>query len=148
MSTAADRLVYNMKLSDALAYGDLEVNAEWRGSLTTAGHLVTDAKSLFDHVHGSSMLSSERQTSLDILGVRQMVQQQLLHLHWVPTWRQFADGLTKDMPDELFYQFRARGVINVKETLEDQQEETRRAGIRKAQRDRRKARLVSANEAR
>ena len=106
-----------MKLYDALAYGDLEVNAEWRGSLTTAGHLVTDAKSLFDHVHGLSMLSTERQTSLDILGVQQMVQQQLLHLHLVPTWRQFADGLTKDTPDELFYQFRARGIINVKELL-------------------------------
>ena len=143
MASASDRLVYNLKLLDALAYGKVEVTANWRSELVTRGHLVTDAKSLFDHVHGSSLLATERQTSLDILAVRQLVQEDLLSLHWVPTWRQYADVLTKDMFDELFQKLREKGCLNVVQTLEDQVEEERRSSLRKAQRERRKYRLRS-----
>ena len=143
MSTTADRLIFNMKLYDALAHGHLTVHADWRTSLRTPGHLVTHEKSLFDYVHGSSMMSTERQTSLDVLGVRQMMQQKLVHLHWVPTWRQYADGLTKEMIDELYCKFRREGSINVVQTPQDEQEELLRAGVRRAPRERRKARMSS-----
>lgn len=59
---------------------------------------------------------------------------------WVPTWRQFADGLTKDMLDGFF---KPRGTICLKETLtEDREKELYRAGLRRGQRERRKARMV------
>ena len=140
MASTADRLTYNLKLLDALAYGKTEVDATWRSSLRSMGHLVTDARSLYDHVNGSG-LATERQVSLDILAVRQMVQEGMLSLHWVPTWRQFADGLTKSMPDELFQRFRVSGCLNVVQTPEDEEEEIRRANLRRAQRERRKIRL-------
>ena len=141
MASASDRLVYNLKLLDALAYGKFEVSSSWRAELVTRGHLVTDAKSSYDHVHGSSLLATERQTSLDILAVRQMVQEDLLSLHWVPTWRQYANVLTNDMPDELFQKLREHGFINIVQTPEDQAEEERRASLRKAQREHRKFRV-------
>ena len=143
MASASDRLVYNVKLLDALAYGKVEVTASWRTELVTKGHLVTDAKSLYDYIHGSSLLATERPTSLDILAVRQLVQENLLSLHWVPTWRLYADVLTKDMLDELFQKLRERGCLNIVQTLEDQAEEESRASLRKAQRERRKFRMRS-----
>ena len=104
LASAADRLAYNLKLPDARAYGRVEVSPDWRTSLRSKGHLVTDARSLYDHVNGSG-LATERQVSLDILTVRQMVQEGILRLHWVSTWRKYADGLTQIMPDELFDAF-------------------------------------------
>ena len=143
MAAASDRLVYNLKLLEALLFGKLEVPATWRAELQVKGHLVSDAKSLFDHVNGSGQLATERQVSLDILAVRQAVQEKLLCLHWVPTWRQFADSLTKAMIDELFSKFRRTGLLNIIQTPADEVEETRRAVLRKAQRMRRKLRMKS-----
>ena len=141
MASCTDRLVYNLKLLDALSNGVLEVKPDWRQTLPVKGHLVTDARSLYDHVTGSSLLATERQVSLDILEVRQLVQSETLELHWVPTWRQYGDALTKIMKDELYPKFRKDGKINVTQTAEDEKEEQYRAGLRRAQRERRKDRL-------
>ena len=141
MAACTDRLVYNMKLYDVLKNGSLEVSPTWRRELGGIGHIVTDARSLFDHVKGSSMLATERQVSLDILEVRQLVQEGVLDLHWVPTWRQYADVLTKSMADELYGHLRCKGLINVIQTPADQLEEDRRAALRRAQRERRKLRM-------
>ncbi|CAE7864387.1 TY1B-PL [Symbiodinium microadriaticum] len=140
LAASADKLIYNQKLLDALWYGATLVGTDWRTNLQTAGHLVTDAKSVYDHLHGTSM-ASERQTALDILAVRQQVQEGVLFLHWIPTWRQYADGLTKAMPDLLFEAFRRKGTISLAESPEDRAEEERRASIRRGQRERRKARM-------
>ena len=144
MSAAADRRLYNQKLLEALWHGYLEVSPEWKSELTIPGYLVTDAKSLFDHVHGSSLLASERQTSLDILSVRQLIQEGHLKLFWVPTWKQYGDMLTKSMQDVLFRSFRKKGCLCLVESDEDQAEEARRAGVRKGQRERRKARMSAS----
>ena len=143
MSTAADKLLYNMKLLDALYYAHVEVDLAWRDNLVTEGHLVTDARSLFDHIKGSSLLAAERQTSLDLLGIRQLVQEGKVQIHWTPTWKQFADSLTKDMEDSLFRKFRQSGRLNLRQSPDDVQEEERRAALRKAQRERRKVRMKS-----
>ena len=140
MTAAADKLLYNQKLFDALWYGLVEVGPHWRSELRVPGHLVTDAKSVYDHTQGTAM-ASERQTALDILATRQLIQEGTLYLHWVPTWKQFADGLTKAMLDELFQRFRTSGKFSLKESEADRAEEERRAGIRKAQRERRKVRM-------
>ncbi|CAE7449079.1 TY1B-PR1 [Symbiodinium sp. CCMP2592] len=143
MAAAADKLLYNQKLFDALWFGHIEVGANWRRQLQVPGHLVTDAKSLYDHAQGTS-LAAERQTALDILAVRQLIQEGTVGLHWVPTWRQFADGLTKAMADLLFDGFRKARVISLRESETDRVEEERRAGIRRGQRERRKARMKDA----
>ena len=59
-------------------------------------------KSSYDHVSESALLASDRQVSLELSAVRKTVQEGLLPLHWVPTWRRFADGLTKKMADKIF----------------------------------------------
>ena len=141
MAGAADRVVYNQKLLNALLHGVLEVPADCGATLCSKGHLATDAKSLYDHVHGSSLLASKREVSLDILAVRQLAQAQLLGLSWVPTWKQHADTLTKEMQDELFQSFRRTNLLCVKQTASDVVEEERCSGIRRAQRERRKMRM-------
>ena len=141
MAACADRLVYNLKLLDVIQTGNFEVKSTWRSTMAQKGHLVTDARSLFDHVKGSTMLATERQVSLDILEVRQLVQETTVDLHWVPTWKQYGDSLTKSMADELFLAFRRSNCINVVQSEADQVEEARRSGLRRAQRERRKSRM-------
>ncbi|CAE7928562.1 RE1, partial [Symbiodinium sp. KB8] len=144
MAACADRLVYNLKLLDVIQTGNFEVKSTWRSTMAQKGHLVTDARSLFDHVKGSTMLATERQVSLDILEVRQLVQETTVDLHWVPTWKQYGDSLTKSMADELFLDFRKTNCINVVQSEADQVEEARRSGLRRAQRERRKSRMKAA----
>ncbi|OLQ12139.1 Transposon Ty1-DR1 Gag-Pol polyprotein [Symbiodinium microadriaticum] len=146
MSSSADRLVYNMKLWDALYDGAVTTSSTWRQEIRARGHLVTDARSLYDHVHGSNQLAAERQTSLDILGIRQMVQEGMVSLHWVPTWRQYGDCLTKPMEDLLYVRFKNDGCLNVKQSPADAKEEERRFFLRKAQRERRKLRMHATRD--
>ena len=72
-----------------------------------------------------------------------MIQDGCQGLHWVPTWRQHADILTKDMI-ELFGKFRLDGKLNVVQTPSDEKEEERRASLRRAQRVRRKLRMQNS----
>lgn len=65
---------------------------------------------------------------------------------WVPTFRQVADGLTKDMADELLLQFKRQGLICLKETDQDKKIEAHRSSLRKAQRERRKLRMQVQKE--
>lgn len=55
---------------------------------------------------------------------------------WSPTYRQFADILTKMMVPVLWVEFMKSGRISLKETAEEAKEEERRRGLRKAQRQR------------
>eukprot|EP00434_Breviolum_minutum_P025436 symbB.v1.2.022474.t1/scaffold1996.1/size93170/9 len=138
MASAGDRLLYNRALYDALCFGVLEFDPEWRNHLRTIGCLVTDAKGLHDHVLKTGGMASEKQAALDILMVKQLVENGALQLRWTPTWKQLADPLTKDMNGSLLEEFRRRTTICLIQTAEDAVEEERRAGIRRAQRERRK----------
>ena len=140
MSAAADKLLYNQKPVHALWHGCAEVGPSWRSKLRVPGHLVAGAKSVYDHTQGTTM-AAEHQTPLDILATRQLIQEGMLNLHCVPTWKQFVDGLTKARLDELFQKFRAATKLFFKESEADRWSPERRAGIRKAQRERRKFRM-------
>ena len=72
-------------------------------------------------------MACEKQAALDMLMVKCLVEDQVLRLRWVPTWKQVADPLTKDMSTELLKQFRQTGKLCLVETKEDQVEEARRA---------------------
>ena len=136
MATAGDRMLYNRVLFDALYHGKLEIR-----ELTTPGCLVTDAKGLHDHVHKTGGIATEKQSALDILIIKQLVEDEVLGLKWTPTWKQLADPLTKEMSGELLQRFRKKTVLCLIQTPADILEEERRSGIRKAQRERRKARM-------
>ena len=60
--------------------------------------LVTDGKSLYDHLHSPSSPTSieDRRTSIDVVIIRESVRYLGAHARWVPTDRMLADGRTKD----------------------------------------------------
>lgn len=125
MASAGDRLLYNRALYDALCFGVLEFDPEWHNHLCTIGCLVTDAKGLHDHVLKTGGMASEKQAALDILLVKQLVENGALQLRWTPTptWKQLADPLTKDMNGSLLEEFRRRTTICLIQTAEDAVEE-------------------------
>ena len=109
--------------------------------MKTAGCLVTDAKGLHDHVHKTGGVATEKQAALDILLIKQQVEEKILNLRWTPTWKQMADPLTKELVGKIFEEYRKSSQISLIQTAEDQKEEERRSAIRKAQRERRKIRM-------
>ena len=141
MTSASDRQLYSRIILDAFMYGKTEVNSNWRHEIKTPGCLVTDAKGLHDHILKTGGIASEKQAALDMLMTKQLVEDGVMAIRWTPTWKQLADPLTKDMVTILLEQFRRRSKLCLVQTPEDEKEESRRAGIRKAQRERRKIRM-------
>ena len=141
MVSASDRQLFNRVLFDALMYGKIEITKEWRQNLTTEGWIVTDAKGLHDHVHKTGGVASEKQAALDILMTKQLVEDGVQNLKWTPTWKQLADPLTNDMDSTVLHDLRRSWTISLVQTEADQVEEDRRAGLRKAQRERRKIKM-------
>ena len=54
----------------------------------------------------SGGVASEKQVALDILMIKQMIEEQTISLRWVPTWKQIADPMTKEMSGTLLDSFR------------------------------------------
>ena len=107
---------------------------------------MTDAKGLHDHALKTGGMATEKQAALDILLVEQLVESGALQLRWTPNWKQLADPLTKEMNGSLLEQFRRRSMICLIQTAEDEVEEERRAGIRRAQWERRKVRIQKSTK--
>ena len=141
LSTASDEQLYLRLLCETIWYGAPDLTGDWKAKLRVSGTLVTDAKALYDHLVKTGYMTAERQTMLDILAAKQLVESSKVAIAWVPTFRQVADGLTKDMPDELFLQFKRQGLLSLKETDQDKKIEAHRSSLRKAQRERRKLRM-------
>ena len=146
MTSAADRIMFNRTLFDALFHGCSEISPKWRTELRVGGIIITDAKGLNDHVNKTGSIASEKQAALDMMMVKRLVEDSVLRLRWVPTWKQVADPLTKDMATDLLQRFRTNGRLCLVETQQDREEEQRRAGIRKAQRERRKQRMATTRK--
>ena len=128
------------------AFGRIEVESEWRNQLHALGVLVTDAKALYDHCLTTGHMAQERQTAIDLLMSKRMIEERQMDLRWVPTFKQLADSLTKSMRDVLLTQWKCDGLVCLTSTPEDLQEESRRAMIRKGQRERRAARAKKSDE--
>ena len=144
LTKSTDHQLYNRLLYDALKYGHTEVHSDWRSTLRVSGVQVTDAKALFDHCHTTGGLAQERQTAIDLLMAKQWIEEKLMTLKWVPTFKQVADALTKSMKDTLLTLWKKNGQVCLVSTAADQAEETRRSQIRRGQRERRAARLKSS----
>ena len=77
---------------------------------------------------------------LDLLVAKDLLEQEVFKLYWVPTHRQHADGLTKAMRNLLWEEYLKKKTISLKETAEEKAIEDKRKELRKGQRERRKAR--------
>ena len=143
MSQAIDRHLYARLLIQMLQQGSFKLSEDWRKDLTVQGYMVTDARSLYDHLRTTGQVPSERQTMLDLMVTREMLEASTFHLKWVPTYRQYADGLTKRMVNPLWNEFSEKGVLSLKETAQEAKTEERRRELRRAQRDRRKMRFAA-----
>ena len=67
----------------------------WRMKLKIPGLCVTDAKSLFDHLNKTGSVPKEKQTHIDLLTARGLVEQKAVLLRWMPNRHMLADMLTK-----------------------------------------------------
>ena len=146
MSSCGDRQLFSRALLDAFLYGKMEVTSQWRRELKTSGCLVTDAKGLHDHLHKTGGVATERQAALDMLLMKQLIEDGIIGLKWTPTWRQLADPLTKEMMATLLEDLKKSGQVCLTQTAADAIEEERRAGIRRGQRERRKERMKNTKE--
>ena len=96
LSTALDRQVYLRLLVEAYIHGEPPMSDDWKYNLKVPGILVTDARSLYDHINKTGSLPSERQTLIDLLVAKDLVEPQAVKVCWVPT-TQLADIFTKLM---------------------------------------------------
>ena len=141
LSMAVDKHLYSRVLFQALMYGEARIGADWRKDLTVEGFVVTDARALYDHVTTTGSLPAERATMMDLLAAKEMIEQALFTVRWVPTQHQFADHLTKTMTCELNRRYLGTGQTCLIQTGADAEREEHKAKLRKAQRERRKARM-------
>ena len=144
LSLAVDKHLYNRLLLDMLDRGVYEVTPDWRNNMRVGGGIITDAKSLYDHMHTTGQVPAERQTMLDLLVAKDMLEQGAYRLFWVPTHKQHADGLTKKMKNVLWEEFQRKGTISLRETPEEKVLEDHRRSLRQGQRQRRKLRFGDA----
>lgn len=147
LSLAVDKHLYNRLILDMLNRGVYPVTAEWRNNMQVGGGIITDAKSLYDHMHTTGQVPAERQTMLDLLVAKDMLEQGAYRLFWVPTHKQHADGLTKKMKNVLWEEFLKRGTISLRETPEEKELEDHRRSLRQGQRQRRKVRFGNSKPA-
>ena len=141
MCLASDRHVYMRLRLWQMKTGDQRVPEKWRQQLKIPGFLVGDAKSLFDLMVTTGQVPAERQTLLDVLTCKDLVECKAVIMKWVPTWKQYADCMTKMMKATLWEEYFRNGLISLKETPEEAKEEEHRRGLRQAQRQRRKIRM-------
>ena len=106
--------------------------------MTVQGGLVTDAKSLFDHLGSTGQVPTERQTMLNLMVARDHLESRAYELYWVPTFRQFGDGLTKRLRNLLWEAFCKSRTISLKETEQGAQARGAQTTAPPAQRQSRK----------
>ncbi len=141
-SLAVDRHLHARLLLQVMMTGEKAVDlANWRQAPTVKGYCVTDARSMYDHVNTTGSIPSERTTMMDLLAAKELVEQALIILRWVPTQHQYADHLTKSMTCELLKRHLETGRICLIQTGADRIREEHKASLRRGQRVRRKARM-------
>ena len=67
--------------------------------------LATDCKSLYELCKNDGKLPDDRRVALDLLDVRDGLQEYGDEFRWIPTEHTLADALTKRMPCDLLFKF-------------------------------------------
>ena len=75
LSLATDRHMYARLVLDMLLRGVYPVTPNWRVECQVKGAIVTDAKSLYDHMNTTGQIPQERQTMLDLLAAKDLLEQ-------------------------------------------------------------------------
>ena len=85
-----------------IVHGQCFSHTLWTQSHRVPTLLVTDCKSLFDHLMSPSAPTlDDRRTALDIVIIREARRRMFSSLRWIPTDRMIADGMTKESADAL-----------------------------------------------
>ena len=142
LSRALDRQLYARLVLESLLFGEPEFTEGWRHRMKIPGVVVTDAKSLYDHLRTTGSIPAERQTLIDLLIARDLCENGVLEICWVPTAHQLADVLTKMMKvPETMSQFLTKQEYCLVQTEVQQKKEEHLNHLRQGQRERRKSRM-------
>ena len=141
LSIALDRHLYLRLLMECLLHGEPELGTNWRHKLKIPGTLVTDSKSLYDHLTKTGSIPTERQTLIDLLVARDLSESETVRIMWLPNKHMVADCLTKAVvPNEVYRRLIAEGKYSLVPSVEQQTEESHRQKLRQGQRQRAKER--------
>ena len=120
-------------------FGEPDLRRDWRETLRLPGIMVTDAKSLHDHLNKTGSIPTERQTLIDLLVARDLQEREIVKIRWLPNRHMLADILTKaTKPNEVFDRFWLDGMYSLVPTEEEARAELRRLDMRRGQRARAK----------
>ena len=102
MSTASSMCEWMSLMLTELRDGTACAQSLWQVERRPLCMMVTDCKSLFDHLKSPSAPSlDDRRTSIDIVIIREALRRTKASLRWIPTDRMLADSMTKENPDAL-----------------------------------------------
>ena len=76
--------------------------------------LGTDCKSLYDLCKKVGSIPDERRVALDLMDVREGIEEMKDQVRWVPTDHMLADSFTKNMPPDLLLQYLKTGIYSFK----------------------------------
>ncbi len=141
LSKALDRQLYARLVFESVLHGEPEFGPNWRHQLKIQGIVVTDAKSLYDHLNATGSVPHERQTLIDLLIARDLSEHNALQIKWVPTAHQLADCLTKMMKlPPTMQKFLYQQEYSLTMSTQEAEQEEHLKSLRQGQRQRRKAR--------
>lgn len=99
MSVASSMLEWTSLLMSEVD-GPRTSHSLWEGLGNRLVMLVTDCKSMYDHLMSqSSPTLEDRRASIDIVILRDSTRRLKATLRWIPTQRMLADSLTKESPE-------------------------------------------------
>eukprot|EP00435_Cladocopium_sp_Y103_P012014 s3028_g3.t1 len=103
MATASGTVEWMCLLLHEIIHGPFDVRDAKTVLQQHQPILVTDCKSLFDHLlsPSSPTAAEDRRTSIDITIIKESVRTLNAAVRWVPTDRMLADSLTKDAGDPI-----------------------------------------------
>ena len=87
--------------------------------------LGTDCKSLYDVCNKSGSLPNERRVALDLLDIRESIEQYGDIIRWIPTDHMLVDCLTKNMHTDMMSQYLTDMVYSLK--YDEEIKDTKRA---------------------
>ena len=101
-SNAIDKHLYCRPLFQVLLYGEEGLlDGDWKKKPIVEGILVTDARSLYDHIHSTGSLPAERSVMLDLPAAKKgLTEKGMIKLRGCLTPVPLANHLTKPMTSE------------------------------------------------
>ena len=97
MTAATGMLEWLLLLCSEVFDGPSSLRASWNQSLHRCNMILTDCKSLYDHlVSKSAPTLEDKRCALDITIIRESILKTQGSLRWIPTDRMLADALTKE----------------------------------------------------